>query len=179
MNNKRPSSQTWETYKHVQNFKQDLYCVIPSNRITTGMRCISWNSPKTNKNTRQRKEKKQNKSSYISNGCSVESKSKSHNISMVRLGPNLHSHNVLFAIWHSDINNDKCPLQFIKHMKSFSLATIRSHSHWEQDTFQTKVFSVTVHFKKNSPLEISSLFEFVLCPPLSVILPSRIYQSCH
>lgn len=38
-------------------------------------------------------------------------------------------------------------LQFIKHMNSFSLATIRSHSHWEQNTFQTKVFSVTVHCK--------------------------------
>ncbi len=89
----------------------------------------------------ENKTEKPNKSSYISHGGSVESKSKSHNFSMVCLGPNLHSHDFLSAktLWQT--------LQFIKHMNSFSLATIRSHSHWEQDTFQTKVFSVTVHWK--------------------------------
>lgn len=47
------TSQTLGTYEQVQNLKQDLYCVIPSNRITTEMRCIFWNSLKTNKSTRQ------------------------------------------------------------------------------------------------------------------------------
>jgi len=57
-NNKRPSWHTLETYEHVQNFKQDFYCVIPSNRITTGMRWIFCKPKLTNKIQGKWKEKK-------------------------------------------------------------------------------------------------------------------------
>lgn len=52
-----------------------------------------------------------------------------------------------YLLWYVDISNDRSRITVYKTWTFLSLATIRSHSHWEQGIFQTTVFSVTVQWK--------------------------------
>ncbi len=109
------------------------------------------------------KTEKPNKSSYISHGGSVESKSKSHNFTMVCVGPNLHTHVFLSAkiLWYNyrqtSITVYKTYEQFLPGHNTVTLS-LRAGYISDKSIFCHSTLN-------NSPLEISSWFEFVLCPP--------------